>query len=177
MASRLALGEFGKPSLLSTEARRSLEEESETLLRQGSVERRWSCRVFPFLRVHGINFSSLFFYEKKPTFGQLFISTAWSCRDFPFLRVHGINFSSLFFYEKKPTFGQLFISTAWSCRDSNPGPNKQSKRFLHAYPLVDCREITDERHTYYNLSLYISPVHQDLAKASSTFMMLRSGHR
>ena len=89
----------------STEAQRSLEEESDTLLRQGSVERRWSCR------------------------------------------------------------------------DSNPGPNKQSKRFLHAYPLVDCREITDERHTYYNLSLFISLVHQDLAKASSTFMMLRSGHR
>ena len=41
----------------------------------------------------------------------------------------------------------IFGISMWSCGDSNPGPNKQQKCFLHAYPLIDCRDLTGERHT------------------------------
>ncbi len=35
-----------------------------------------------------------------------------------------------------------FFLSLWSWRGSNPRPNRRQKGFLHAYPVIDCRELS-----------------------------------
>ena len=46
----------------------------------------------------------------------------------------------------------MFLWVLWSWRDSNPRPNKQYIKLLHAYSAINFRLQTEHRHPIYNLS-------------------------
>ena len=57
---------------------------------------------------------------------------------------------------------RLIINHLWSWRESNPRPNEEAIRFLHAYPLIDCRVQTGSGPPIPTLSPLFSPAVRSL---------------
>ena len=68
--------------------------------------------------------------------------------------------------ESKALLCQGFGERKWSWRESNPRPNKEQTCFLHAYPVIDCRQWQGKRHPKPKRIPFISSAGQDLLSTS-----------
>lgn len=59
----------------------------------------------------------------------------------------------------------------WSWAGSNRRPNKKLKCFLHAYPVIDCREKTGSRQPVWTLVPLFSPGNRNLYRTIPTFLV------
>ena len=85
-----------------------------------------------------------------------------------FLRI-GCNITG----KEKAPFTGLSEIKRWSCRESNPGPNKFTIRFLHAYLMINCRRYAGPQPTNIMLSCMFLSFAHSLAKQQPVLVLSR----
>lgn len=71
----------------------------------------------------------------------------------------------MLYYRKKPLNKSVVFIFLWSWRDSNPRPNKQHIRFLHAYSTIGFRLKAEDRHPTSSLSSKVFEFQPKLLKS------------